>query len=1181
MAVTVYMGRAGTGKTTACYERIKEIMAATPGEPVILLVPDSATYKAERDLAAFMPGKGFTSVRVVGFSRFAYQVFRSVGSVRTESLSDTGQKLLLRLIMRRGGEHLELLEQVARQPHFSDVLQQFMAECRAFQVEPEELAARAEKVDSLVLRRKLQELSRLLGDYNGLVTERYGDQADRMEELIRLLPESPLVKGAHVFIDGFHWFTPVQMELVRTLFDLARESVITLTLPVDSAERQKQSRPGALFNRPLEVLKELQETYGGALQVRLFAESKRFTGAGLEELAENFFRTPVQAASQKGKIRLLEAYNRDREADAVCRQMLALMQEGQYRWRDFTIMLRESETYGDVLEKNLTHYEIPFFTDRRHPMISHPLAEFLNGLMDIVRSHFDHDAMFRLLKTDFFPLTRLAVDELENYCLEFGIRDFTWLQKEDWSWRRLAWSSAVEEKEEENGLAESTSAEEAKEQAMNAADPGDPEEARLARINETRRIIMTVLRPWWEFAAKEHTGREWGEELFQLIRQIGIPAALTHWHEEALEAGETAQAAAHEQMYKQVLTLLEEVMTVCQTDGLTAEEMGLLLTEGLEEVTYSLVPPTLDHVTVTTIERGYTGENEVVFVMGLNEGIFPQRMGDEGILKDKERESLKEAGITLSAGTLDRAFNENFLLYLACTRARQELYVSYASANAEGSTQEVSLAVNRLRQLGYCGEPERAPLTIMPGEEAAYLWRPHQSLSLLALQAERLSRGEELNPLWWSLYEWARTGAYAGELRLALRGVSDQNIMPLIDREVVEALFLHQHTITGSVTRIERYQQCPFSFFAQYGLRLEPRRIRQFAAPEIGTFLHENLRVMGEELLKQQRQWRDLADEERAALCSRVADDMAREMAFGLLEGDDFYRNIKERLTATLERTTARLTDWSRRSAFNTAAVEQGFGRDHSGWRPVYIPLGDDHSVRLQGQIDRVDLLAEENHQYALVVDYKSGGAGISAEDVYYGLKLQLLTYLLALERTDPTIEPAALVYTYVKNSRQTVAAPVTADEARQAAEANKDMYNKGYFQEDRELLSRLDEEVLTGVTPYVPVKFNKDGGPAKASRDKLKNTEQFRRMTSYTERIIAGAGRHILAGHFPISPYNIDNKRIPCAYCQYRSVCRFERSRPDNTYRYLPRLSEEQGLEKMKEGGDVYEVDNRSAGSH
>nr|WP_252895745.1 hypothetical protein [Veillonella rogosae] len=50
------------------------------GEPIILLVPEPATYRVERELAEFMPEKGFTTVRVVGFGRLGYQVYQSIGS---------------------------------------------------------------------------------------------------------------------------------------------------------------------------------------------------------------------------------------------------------------------------------------------------------------------------------------------------------------------------------------------------------------------------------------------------------------------------------------------------------------------------------------------------------------------------------------------------------------------------------------------------------------------------------------------------------------------------------------------------------------------------------------------------------------------------------------------------------------------------------------------------------------------------------------------------------------------------------------------------------------------------------------------------------------------------------------------------------------------------------------------
>ena len=64
MSITMYYGRAGSGKTRAVYERIRQVITECPGDPIILLVPEPATYRVERELAEFMPQGGFTTVRV-------------------------------------------------------------------------------------------------------------------------------------------------------------------------------------------------------------------------------------------------------------------------------------------------------------------------------------------------------------------------------------------------------------------------------------------------------------------------------------------------------------------------------------------------------------------------------------------------------------------------------------------------------------------------------------------------------------------------------------------------------------------------------------------------------------------------------------------------------------------------------------------------------------------------------------------------------------------------------------------------------------------------------------------------------------------------------------------------------------------------------------------------------------
>lgn len=1174
MSISVYLGRAGTGKTEACFEHIKELIATKPGEPIILLVPEPATYVTERRLAEFMPERGFTTVRVVGFNRLAYQVFQSLGKVREIGLSDVGQKLLLRLIMKRQGGSLELLGQVAKQPHFADIVQQLLTECNSFKVDGEALRAGAEAVDSIVLQHKLKELAHLMDAYKELASETIGDRKDQMTELIEDLPLSPLLTQSHVIIDGFHWFTPLQMELVYTLVDLAADSIITLTLPPELAKLGVGPEKLRLFGRPYSIFEDLSKEYGDKLLIRTFETSQRFENPAIKALESGYFNVSMKGNQSDQTLPFMVAYNREREADAVCRKILAEMEAPHRRWRDMAIMLRESETYGDALEKALKRYEIPYFSDRTRPMVSHPLGEFLLGLLEVVRRNFNHDTLFRLLKTDFWGLSRSDIDELENYCLEFGIREFMWL-KDHWDYMRY---QRVMGSEVASG----------EESATRQPLPGEVE--RCARVNASRELIMQELRPLWDFAKTAHTGQAWCDMLYQVLLAVGVPAHLYTWTELARENGQMEEAAAHEQMYKQVISLFDEIMTLQLPDELTIQEIELLLEEGIEEVTYSLVPPSLDHVTVTTIERGYTREHDIVFLMGLNDGVFPQHMGDEGLLNDSERVALRKAGVTLAEGALVRAFNENFLLYLACTRARHTLYLSCAKSSEgdedEGGALELSLPLKRWQQLGYIGKGEEVPLTLPSeaGDEAVwpYLWRPTQSLSLLANQMAPLAHGEALQPIWRSLYEWTRSSPYGDALRIATRGSLDSNAVPIVQRSIVEALLFRNDALSGSVTRIERYQKCPFAFYAQYGLRLEERPVKQFGAPEIGTFLHESLRVLGQRLLREQKQWRHIPELDEAALCKAVIDEIAEEVKLGE-DGNIYELVLRQRLEDTLRRTVARLRDWSQKSAFDTKYLEQNFGSGTNSWPPVMIPLGGANYIRLQGQLDRVDEWSDGQHTYGLVVDYKTGNIKVSASEIYYGLKLQLVTYLLALEKAQRTngLVPAALVYSFVQNPRITTSDLVSPLTAPQIAADKGDLRNTGYYTDDLDILMKIDdtlENTKGKKTPYVPIRISSKGTIYASDMYLTKSTEQFNVLTQYAQDVMSRAGAHMLEGHFPISPYNY-NDAIPCNYCQYKGLCRFENTR--NSYRYISKLNEEEALEKMEKGDEVYEVDARTTTGH
>ena len=161
---------------------------------------------------------------------------------------------------------------------------------------------------------------------------------------------------------------------------------------------------------------------------------------------------------------------------------------------------------------------------------------------------------------------------------------------------------------------------------------------------------------------------------------------------------------------------------------------------------------------------------------------------------------------------------------------------------------------------------------------------------------------------------------------------------------------------------------------------------------------------------------------------------------------------------------------------------------------------------------------------------------------------------------------PAAVVYSYVKNPKIPAGAPLSYEDAVALAKESDAWHNSGYFSDDIELLTHIDNKFLSYGSkrgPYVPIATKKDQTISSRDLHKVKNTGEFDVMCRYTNHVMADIGRNIGDGQFPIQPYQL-NKNRPCTYCDYNTVCRFDSSR--NRYNYLSRLSEDDALERMKE---------------
>ena len=75
---------------------------------------------------------------------------------------------------------------------------------------------------------------------------------------------------------------------------------------------------------------------------------------------------------------------------------------------------------------------------------------------------------------------------------------------------------------------------------------------------------------------------------------------------------------------------------------------------------------------------------------------------------------------------------------------------------------------------------------------------------------------------------------------------------------------------------------------------------------------------------------------------------------------------------------------------------------------------------------------------------------------------------------------------------------------------------------------------------------------------------EQFADLQKYMYTVIKQISKEILGGNIDLKPYYKD-KKTPCKYCEYKSICGFNMGGCDNKYNYIDKKSKEEIIAKIK----------------
>lgn len=1145
MSFRMVTGRSGSGKTQMYMNEIQDRLLENPeGAPIIYIVPEQMTFSTEYRLATNPILGGMIRAQVYSFSRLAWRILQETGGISRYHLSSVGISMLIRKIIEDKKDELTLFQRAADKNGFVQQVEQMITEFKRYCITPEAIIQKTELKNgnsgnsSRALQDKLRDLEMIYRQFEDEVFGKYIDSEDYFRLLSEKISESTYLKEAEIYIDGFYSFTPQEYLVIKELMIHCQRVTITMTTDRISFETVPDELDlFRLSNDACCTLYDLAKVEGIEMEPTItLTEQQKWNQLSLQHLESHFDSRPAAPYYGKTDIHIGQAVNRRAEIEGIAREILQLVRTKNYRYKDLALLIRNGSDYHEIVEPVFSDYQIPYFIDQKSTMLNHPLIELIRSTLEVIQSFWRYEPVFRVIKTELiYPLQenperiREKMDRLENYVLAYGIKGSKWTSKDRWTYRRF------------KGL------------EMEANVQTDAEKEIEQQLNELKLMVTAPILRLSRRLKKADTGQKLCEAIYLYLEELDIPSKLENWKVEAEQKGNLVKMREHDQVWNACIDLLDQYVEILGDEAVSLKSFSTILEAGFESLYFSLIPPALDQVIIGDLEKSRLTDIKTAFIVGVNEGILPAKITDEGILSDEDREMLLAADLIVAPSSRTRLLDENFIAYKALTTPSESLYVSYPLANDEGKALIASSYIKRLKDM-YPNIEEHFygtdPAELSEEAQLNFVTNHKTTLSYLTSQLQLKKRNYPIADLWWDVYNTYINGEWKQRAVKVFSSLFYTNQTIQLSKETADELY--GDTIQASVSRMELYNGCAFSHFAQHGLKLRERQIFRLEAPDIGELFHAALKHISDFINEQRLNWASLTKKQCEELARGAVNALAPKLQNEILLSSERHHYIKRKLEQIITRASQVLSEHAKVSGFSPIGLELSFGRNGK-LPPLTFALKNGKRMELAGRIDRVDQAKGENDStYLRVIDYKSSEKDVNLNEVYYGLALQMLTYLdIVITHSDELVEmkasPAGVLYFHVHNPLISTSKLLTIDEIEK--EIMKKFKMNGLMVGDPNVLKLMDQTLESGDSQIISAGIKKDGNLTKKS--KVASLNEFDDLRNYVRKLYQSTGEAIVDGQVDIAPYKLKDK-TPCTFCAYKSVCQFDES-IENHYRILP----------------------------
>ncbi len=1096
-------GKSGTGKSEFLYRDINTKIEKF--QHIYIIVPEQSNLTSEKKFFEITGRKAMLNVEVLTLSRMACRIADEIGN-QAKHLSKVGKSMILYDLLTTHKKDLNFLGKSEKNV---EIVDNMITELKKHNISVQ--ALENIELEDTYTNLKIKDIHFLYEKYQQCLKTHLMDENDELADLKNHIKKSKMFENASIYMDEFFGFTPQEYAIFEELIQVCEEMTIAICLNELDTKKSKQSDI-FYFNRKFaKKILEIAKKQNCETNLVKLDENHRFKNQELVYLAENLDGQTTKQEEKTKNIELFLANHPYSEVEQIAKKIYDLVKFQGYQYREIGMIANEVENYSEEVKAIFQKYEIPIFIDEKKDLKQNVLIQFILSLLDIFANHWSYEAVFQYLKLDLLEIPYQDICYLENYCKKWGIRGTKWYKKE-FNYEPL------NEKQE--------------------------------KLENLRKQIVVPLLDFKQSFEQNKTLKELTQNIYAFLVTNKVIANL----DKKIKQSNCLEISnEYNTSYQILIGILEEMMALFGEKKVTFEEYKELLMVAIGNSELGKIPVTQDQVILGDIDRTRSHKIKVLFVLGMNDGIFPKNNRQEGYLNDQDRILLEHQGIELAKTSLDAVYENQFHIYRTLTIPEEKLFLSYVSSDKEGKSMRPSIMIKKIKRIfpNITGKSDVITKEYTCTNEKATFG---EALGIFEAYLE----GNEIPEKWKKLLIYFyRQGD--GKFSKAISGMNYTNQTEKISLENIKRMY--GSNLKTTISRLENFRKCPFSFHMTYGLKLKENENFQMSTIDTGSFMHEVIDSFFESVDKKGISLREITQEQMKTIVEEIMDVILQTSRYQLFSSSAKFRRMTRRLKKVVLQSMEYILYSLKYSDFKPVGHEVCFG-NQGQYEPIALCLDSGEKIEIVGKIDRLDVGRLNHQEYVRIIDYKSQIKRLDLNQVVAGLQIQLLTYLDAITQKQ-NLEPAGILYLGLID--KIIKAKKNLSEEEIEKEIKKSFKMQGLLLADVNVVKMMDCKLEQGYSDIVPAYIGKDGNLS--TKSSVATKEEFEALQKTVRKTIQEISKEILAGNIGIKPYYYQ-KKTGCEYCKYQAICMFNPKQKGNEYSYIAHRNNQEILKEMLEKG-------------